>query len=102
MFQDLHDLGLSLLGGLTLFSLDRLTHHDSNVVRLLIVSEQYRLLDHAIHLDIHHPTTDTQRILNLDPVDSPSTPVSDLKLSPPTRHARIDLQTILLKLESQY
>jgi hypothetical protein len=37
MFHDLRDLSLSLLRWQSFFSSDRFTHHDSNVVGLLIV-----------------------------------------------------------------
>src|SRR6185503_2218553 len=60
------------------------------------------VLRHTVDLDAHHTTTHAQRVLDFDPVNRASAAVNDLKLAPPARHARIDLESILLQLESQY
>src|SRR6185503_16343348 len=96
-------LSLSMARRFSFLSARGFAHHDSNVVRLLVVDERDRfcLLLHSVHFDSHHAATHTQRILYFDPIHRTSTPVRDLKLAPPTRYTRIDLQPILLQFETE-
>ena len=73
-------------------------HHDSHSVRLLIIYQRkiIRCLFNSIQLDTKHTAANRHGFFNTDAIDRAATPVGDLKVSPPTRHTRIDAQTLAL------
>src|SRR5687768_12637987 len=100
------DLVFFLLGGFgfgfrLLFRNFPFTHHYPNGMDLLVI--HYRkvvtVLQSTIEFYTDHTAADRGRIFDPNAISGATTPVGNVKVSPPTRYAGIDAQALALQLK---
>src|SRR4030095_13972938 len=80
-----------------------LPKHHSHLVSLPIIGQRNLIvrLNRSVQFDAGDATAKSVGILNFNMISRPAAPVSNLKVAPPARHTRIDLQAFPTQLESE-